>query len=1375
MALESRFRQALWIFILSLTIAMILKPARLTAATFDEEEAQLKQQFIHACGKHVGQAEIACVLLTENLAAVYSKQGRFAEAESAYQRALATKERRFGTDDVRLVATLKNLAEAYKADADKNQWERLAPSPQQRDKYAKSEGAYKRALSIEEKKLGPNDLQVGDTVVSLANFYRFSLGSKYYVEAERLYARALAIRKKVLGVGSTDVTSTAQQLFDFFIGENKPGQAEALYKSLLQERQQALGPDDISVADTAQQLADFYKNKGRSSEADELYRRSLAIRENKLGPRDPVVATTLSAMAETQMAQRNYGNAEQLLKRVLEIRKQAVTMMPVADRSYGDIDSALLNLAAAYKGQGKLIDEEQAFKQALSLVEQSVAENLFDADLGQVAIHLGFLAAMYEERGQYSESIASLRRILSIEEQKYGSIDFVGLFSFGNPIQHLIDLYEKLGQYHDAYQVKLRNLEILQREVSAREQALAGERNEKDRDLFSFENARDGLTDVLVKAAEALSQIDRYDESLGYYKRALDVLNLGKPSLSIRRDVLSEEASLYDELGRASDADAAREEIARIYLQDATSQVHVSSLYPDGEVFSALAKHGRYQEAENLLNLELRVIRGSSDNLRLLPSILMQLGAVREGRGLFAGAESAYKEALSIVKSDSRFAIWEEGLCLIDLMHFYRSHGRPQLADESLARLRQIDAGLWSSSGDDNGILADFYLELRGSMYQELGEQNEAESSFARLIKLLQRKTGAESFTVAAALDRISFGYAKWGNNDLALTYSRRATEMIVSGAGSRGLLGEGREALGSSEERQPSPHFQVDTINQEDQYHLDYFSHYLLHIAAVARERPRLQDALGREAMEIAQRAHGSSTATALQQTLARFAAGSDALAALLRQERSWAAFEQDEDERLGRELSKSLSDRNTGVVNLLRKEIADTETKLAANSARVAQDFPAYAALANPEPLKVEQAQDLLGPDEALVFFSIGNKESYVFALTRGTFDWKIIPFGARAIEARVTAFRRGLDVDEISSPIKESKKSDLFDLQLANDLYVALLGQVEPIIKEKKELLIVPSGALTAVPFHLLVTERPAAPKPDEMSAYRDAAWLIKRQAVTVLPSVASLKALRILAHSDEARKPMVGFGDPQFDPNAFIKGVSRSAGKFAARSLTTRSYADFFQGGGVDRARLAEDLPPLPETADELKAVAKDLGAPSSDLHLGKDASETEVKSLPLADYRIVYFATHGLVAGDVKGLGEPSLALSIPVQPSDLDDGLLTASEVAQLKLNANWVVLSACNTIAGDRPGAEALSGLARAFFYAGARALLVSHWAVSSEAATRLTTSTFDILKANPTIGRAEALRRAELAYLNDTSDPNNAYPALWGPFEIVGEGSGQ
>jgi CHAT domain-containing protein len=435
-------------------------------------------------------------------------------------------------------------------------------------------------------------------------------------------------------------------------------------------------------------------------------------------------------------------------------------------------------------------------------------------------------------------------------------------------------------------------------------------------------------------------------------------------------------------------------------------------------------------------------------------------------------------------------------------------------------------------------------------------------------------------------------------------------------------------------------------------------------------------------------------------------------------------------------------------------------------------AAEFPDYAALSNPLPLTTKEVQALLSGDEALVLFSVADKQSYVFALTRESFDWQPLPLGAEALSQKIAAFRRGLDIGKARDA---SGKSGLFDLALANELYGTLLGPVETLVKDKRSLLVAPSGALTALPFHLLVTQTPPAAIPETFAGYRDAAWLIKRQAVAVLPSVASLKALRAFARNDHGTKPMTGFGDPVFNPMQDNGGDNRAAGatKSASRSLVTSAYTDFWQGVGVDRARLAQALPQLPDTADELKGVASDLGVAASDIHLGADASETTVKRARLSDYGIVYFATHGLVAGDVKGLAEPSLALSIPKQPSELDDGLLTSSEVAQLKLNADWVVLSACNTIAGDRPGAEALSGLARSFFYAGARALLVSHWAVDSEAATWLAIATFDRIKADPKIGRAEALRQAMLAYLNDASSPKNAYPAFWGPFALIGEGA--
>ena len=152
-----------------------------------------------------------------------------------------------------------------------------------------------------------------------------------------------------------------------------------------------------------------------------------------------------------------------------------------------------------------------------------------------------------------------------------------------------------------------------------------------------------------------------------------------------------------------------------------------------------------------------------------------------------------------------------------------------------------------------------------------------------------------------------------------------------------------------------------------------------------------------------------------------------------------------------------------------------------------------------------------------------------------------------------------------------------------------------------------------------------------------------------------------------------------------------------------------------------------------------------------------------KTGELAQYRIVHFATHGALAGQVRGNAEPGLLFTPPDTPSEEDDGYLTASEIAGLKLDADWVILSACNTAAGGAQGAEALSGLARAFIYAQARALLVSHWEVNSDATVKLITGAMSRLAANKSMGRAEAMRQSMLALI-DKGEPREAHPAYLG-----------
>jgi CHAT domain-containing protein len=201
----------------------------------------------------------------------------------------------------------------------------------------------------------------------------------------------------------------------------------------------------------------------------------------------------------------------------------------------------------------------------------------------------------------------------------------------------------------------------------------------------------------------------------------------------------------------------------------------------------------------------------------------------------------------------------------------------------------------------------------------------------------------------------------------------------------------------------------------------------------------------------------------------------------------------------------------------------------------------------------------------------------------------------------------------------------------------------------------------------------------------------------------------------------------------------------------------------------------DIPALPETRDELLAIAKALNASTADdLRLGKQATRESVleasKNGNLGNRRVVAFATHGLMTGDLPNLKQPALALAATGQESSNPLApLLTLEDVLTLKLNADWVVLSACNTAAADGKAEEALSGLARGFFYAGSRSLLVTHWAVESESAKLLTTNTFAHYAAHPDAPKAESLRQAMLQVMENAE---YAHPAYWAPYALVGDG---
>ncbi|HWX85499.1 MAG TPA: CHAT domain-containing tetratricopeptide repeat protein [Xanthobacteraceae bacterium] len=1011
---------------------------------------------------------------------------------------------------------------------------------------------------------------------------------------------------------------------------------------------------------------------------------------------------------------RNAGNYPAALSEARRLQKEIAFRSGINSPNYA---SALNKVAMALEGLRKYDEAESAYRSALKIFQQTVG-----ASHPAVATVLVNLGSLYDTQGNYREAAVAYARALAIVE----TTNSTGYATLPDVLYGLANVEDKLGDYGEAEGNFNRLLEIRKQTVGPNHPLTADTLNDLGvvylnqgrlgEATQSLSNALDIRRKVFgendVRVAQTLTNLGNVYVSQGRYAQAEDVL---QRALAIKERAFGTDSAAV--AGTIND-------LANIYD----------------------VRH-KYREAEGLYRRAVAIEEQALGiNHPDLAAIIGGLANVLANEGEYTEAEGLYKRALSINQRALGNAHPAVAAILTNLGNLSQTQGKNDQAEVYYSQAITIYR---PALGPAHGDLT-YALESLANLYIGQGKYADAERLLKDALSTERMVLGLNHPRVANTLKDLAILYQLTGDIGMSLANARKATAALVGYSAKDVSL--------------------TNDVNTQNA--IFYIGHVGI-LARAARGGVEPESSLSREGFVIAQLALQSSAGAALQEMASRFASGDNALAAIVRNQQDLTAFWHERNKALIEALSKPQSQLNQVLIDSIRRQIADTETKLNDVAAQLERDFPSYATLENPMPLQVEETQSLLSVDEALVFLLTGYKESYVFAVTRDGFGWKVIPVGNETLPRKVAAFRHGLDINEVEKSIRESKTSDLFDLGLANELYTAFLEPLEPLIKDKKQLIIVPSGPLTALPFHLLVTNKPAQPRPDSLSGYRDAAWLMKHHAVSILPSVTSLKALRMFTGKDEAKKPMVGFGDPLFNPNATQPSGSRLAGNAGVRNLTTRSYTDFFQGVGIDRALLAQALPPLPDTADELRAVAKDLGAPASDIHLGKDASETTLKHLPLSEYRVVYFATHGLVAGDIKGLAEPSLALSAPAQPTQLDDGLLTASEVAQLKLNADWVVLSACNTVAGDRPGAEALSGLARAFFYAGARALLVSHWAVATDAATRLTTSTFDILKANPTLGRAEALRRAELAYLNDTSDPRNAHPAFWGPFEIVGEGT--
>jgi tetratricopeptide (TPR) repeat protein len=951
----------------------------------------------------------------------------------------------------------------------------------------------------------------------------------------------------------------------------------------------------------------------------------------------------------------------------------------------------------------------------------AICEKASGCDQSNVAAVLNNLASLYQNQGRLTEAEPLLQRALAIREKAL-SRDNPEVATFLN---NLALLYHAQGRYAEA-------VPLLQRALAIREKVLG--RDDPD------------VATSLNNLAALYQSQGRHAEALPLYERALSIWEK-----TLSRDdarfgpLINNLAALYREQGRYAEAerfsrrslDISEKASSRDHPVDARALTNQALLYDS---------QGRYAEAEQFFRRALAIQEETLG--RDHPDVgrsLNNLADLYRGQGRYAEAESLYRRALDILEKSPDRDHPDYAVTLNNLALLYKEQGR---YDDAEFLYRRSLAIAEKALGREHPEVA-APLNNLAELYRDRGRHGDAEGLFQRSLAIQERTLGREHPQVARLLSnlaRLHQGRSRYADAERLYQRALAIQEKTL-----------GREhpdvaqLLNNLADLYRAQGRYTDALPIVKRMLAEATANKLaaFPVLLAARTQKLISPAQAvKDSYEIVQRASSSAAGTAVSRLAARFAAGTGEHASLVRKDQDLTAEAESLDKQVIAFVSRPPAERNAAAEDQIRKRIEAVKAEREKIARLFNARFPDYVALSRPQPVSIEETQALLADDEALLVFDF-DATSHAWIVTRNAADWAELGVSARDLAAQVRALRALL-----------TDPRQRFDPALAYKIYQEVSRPFADRIAAKKRLSIVTNEALTSLPPQLLITRDPSGKPLKEMD------WLIRTHAVTILPLVASLKVLRGGSPVSSARKPLIAFADPVF---------SKAAARAETRSLSPRSITSFYRGTAIDLAAMGAYLPQLPGTRREVRQVATELGAAEEGIRLGAAATETAVKNGRLDQYRIVYFATHGLVAGDLepfaKSKAEPALVLSIPDRPSDFDDGLLTASEIAQLKLDADWAVLSACNTAAEGKPGAEALSGLARAFFYAGARSLIVSHWEVEDEATASLMVGTFRALTRNPKLSHAEALRQSMLAMIDAAKSDREASPQVWAPFVVVGE----
>lgn len=1195
----------------------------------------------------------------------------------------------------------------------------------------------------------------------------------------------------------TEGEAVADRLRETAATDSAAAEREALALIAAAEAGDGLGTD--YARDIGDALRSIYADQRRDADRLALLERFRRSNQARYGPYDDRTLDWVMRLAHDLSALERYDEAEPWFMVNYEARRQR-NANPTDDSQYELLEAARW-LAHHHETLQRWADARVYWQEVIAL---STARE--GASHRHTLEWMERLATNYASAGQSDEQVALLRRMVELAE--VGTNDDDGFYA-NQYRRHLADALAATGRRDEAQGIVATAAEydnanaedIYDRLSDDQQRALlmtAGRTDEVERllmaDMAMLEQS--GRPELLTIGYEQFAlfydQTAQYARSEPYWRRYIAAQDADDdPYFHGAREGFARSLA---QQGRYAEAEREWREVIRLYRDPDNGDPFQSHLYIAqlAALAEVLFNQGRAREAEELLINALG--RGQHDDF---------VKSARETLGRIYARQGRNEEALVIYRrlrdqSARLGGDWAVATRLYDAQIAELVAGG--VAAPAVIRIYEENADAFAATFGDNDPRTRDVVRRLAELYSDAGRLADAQALLDRqsadlsvrdaatfrlrhhLATLRWRqgdgRTALDQLTTLSADARAALG----ATSPAARHYTASAAELAMQEARYDRALPLARDVAAALDDVRVASSEQVTGDTQLDGLTDAAEGGYTLLADAAwsaSDGDPALRSVLTGEAFAALQNAMTSRTDRAIARSVARRLADEEGgpLAELIRRIESV----QTQRDALTRFITDSFASNAEATVALRATRARERDAlsaEFATLDAELRRRYPDYYALVRADPVAADGVQRILTDDEALMIIVPGSRGTHVMTLVGGQLTWHRSALDQDAVDRLVSRMLYFLgaqtnltldDVVDLQSTIPGGVNG--FDFASAWQLYQELLGPAMARLDSVDRLIVAAGGALGSLPLSVLVSAPPLADGPPAPQDFRNTPWLSDRFAIVQVPSVQSFALLR--ARRDAATRParqFLGFGDPLLDGPPAARGQRNGTGAPGTRNAA---------GSGIAVNQLRR-LARLPGTATELQAMAGLFGADGRVL-LEAASTETNVKAMDLTGVDVLSFATHALTVDEIDGAAEPGLVMTPPASPSGRDDGYLSASEVSQLRLSADWVILSACNTASSDgRAGSRGLSGLARAFFYAGAGNILASHWPVRDDVAAALTVRTIAIARANPDLSRAAAFQQA-LAEIRRIDGHDGlvagvqqswAHPSAWAPFTLIGDG---